>query len=99
MWERNNGGWMARLDKELYKLLAISEDQVNEINAIHCNIEIALSHILQVAGEELKKMPKEQFREIVHKKFEKLRPIVDRANEQLQAELTLKQRDAIAKMK
>jgi hypothetical protein len=92
-------GGLPDLDKELYKLLAISEDQVNEINAIHRNTELALSRIFEVAGEELKKMPKEQLREIVHKKFEKMRPIVDRANEQLQAELTPKQRDAIAKMK
>ena len=92
-------GGLPSLDNELYKILAISEDQSNEINAIHRDSAEALNDVLQDVGEELKGVSKEQRREILHKKFEKLRPTIDRANEKLQAELTPKQRDAIAKLK
>jgi hypothetical protein len=92
-------GGLPDLDKELIKVLEISEDQLNEIQCIHREVESATSKAFAGFLEEEKKRPKEEGREMLHKRIQKLRPIVDRANKKILGELTPKQHEAIAKMK
>ncbi|MEN6450134.1 MAG: hypothetical protein ABFC96_06565 [Thermoguttaceae bacterium] len=98
-------GGLSDLDQELFGVLDVSEDQRNELTWIHEKLTNAAGDVLRGgrAGrggiEELAKMPEAQGREELRRRARSLRPLIDKANQEIVAELTPKQRDSIAKMK
>jgi Spy/CpxP family protein refolding chaperone len=92
---------MPDLDRELIKLLEVTDVQLRDIGTI-CRDASTAQNAIVWAGpsfEELKRMPKSKRQEKLHKRIQDCRSIITNTNAKLLAILTPKQREQIAAMK